>query len=66
MSGEAEPRRRMPPVTVYLPPAYLEGLDRLVEAGIYGNRSEAIRMAVRDLVNRELPMVAGIRRGRPR
>jgi len=41
-------------VTVKLPEAILEGLDELVKAGMYQNRSAAIRAAVRDLLKREL------------
>lgn len=36
------------------PEAYLEGLIELVRAGIYPSRSEAIRIAIRDLLRREL------------
>lgn len=41
-------------VTVKLPKALVEGLDDLVEAGMYQSRSAAIRSAVRDLLKREL------------
>ncbi len=41
-------------VTVHLPEAYIEGLEKLVAAKIYPNRSEAIRVAIRDLLKREL------------
>jgi len=43
-------------ITVHLPEAYLEGLDSLVSEKIYPNRSEAIRVAVRDLLKTELTM----------
>jgi Arc/MetJ-type ribon-helix-helix transcriptional regulator len=43
-------------ITVHLPEAYLEGLDSLVDEHIYPNRSEAIRVAVRDLLKTELTM----------
>ena len=36
------------------PTTYLEGLDELVRAGVYSSRSEAIRIAIRDLLKREL------------
>ncbi len=36
------------------PNTYLEGLDELVHAGVYSSRSEAIRIAIRDLLKREL------------
>jgi Arc/MetJ-type ribon-helix-helix transcriptional regulator len=37
-------------VTVSFPDAYLDGLEMLIDSGHYPNRSEAIRMAVRDLL----------------
>jgi antitoxin ParD1/3/4 len=40
-------------VTVHLPEAILEAIDELVRRGLYPNRAEAIRMAVRDLIRRE-------------
>lgn len=36
-------------ITFRIPTQQLEALDRLVEDGIYPNRSEAIRDAVRDV-----------------
>jgi Arc/MetJ-type ribon-helix-helix transcriptional regulator len=41
-------------VTFLLPEAYLEGLDRLVELGRFQSRSEAVRLAVKELIKREL------------
>lgn len=41
-------------VTVKMPETYLEGLDELVKLGRYSSRSEAIRIAVRELLRREL------------
>ncbi len=41
-------------VTVHLPEPYIEGLKRLVDMGRYPNKSEAIRVAVRDLLANEL------------
>jgi Arc/MetJ-type ribon-helix-helix transcriptional regulator len=38
-------------VTVNLPEEYISALDRLVKAHFYPNRAEAIRMAVKDLLN---------------
>jgi len=40
-------------ITVYLPESYLEALDELVREGRYPSRAEAIRVAVRDLLNKE-------------
>lgn len=41
-------------VTVHLPKMYVVGLDELIRADIYPNRSEAIRTAVREFLKREL------------
>ena len=41
-------------ITVHLPEAYLAGIDRLVTSDAYPNRSETIRVAVRDLLKSEL------------
>jgi len=46
-------------VTVHLPEPYVEALDELVRAKMYQNRAEAIRMAVRELIFRELPRIQG-------
>jgi Arc/MetJ-type ribon-helix-helix transcriptional regulator len=41
-------------ITVKMSDIYVKGLDKLVEIGMYPSRSEAIRVAVRDLLRREL------------
>jgi Arc/MetJ-type ribon-helix-helix transcriptional regulator len=41
-------------VTLHVPEVYLSGLEKLVENNLYPNRSEAIRIAIRDLLKREL------------
>ncbi len=41
-------------VTVKLPERLIADVDQLVKAGIYHNRSDAIRAAVRELLRREL------------
>jgi len=41
-------------ITLNIPEPYIEALDELVTASMYPNRAEAIRLAVRDLVKREL------------
>lgn len=51
MSG-ALPRMRL--ITVKMPELYVEGIDELVRIGRYSNRSEVIRVAVRDLLRKEL------------
>ena len=41
-------------ITLYLPESYLEDLNELVRLNFYANRSEAIRVAVCDLLKAEL------------
>ncbi|MEA1994061.1 MAG: ribbon-helix-helix domain-containing protein [Euryarchaeota archaeon] len=41
-------------VSVQIPELYLEGLDIMIASGYYPNRSEAIRIAVRDLLTNEI------------
>lgn len=41
-------------ITLYLPEPYLEALDQLVDERYYPHRAEAIRVAIRDLINVEL------------
>lgn len=41
-------------ITVNLPEAYVNGIEQLIIEKLYPNRSEAIRIAVRDLLKREL------------
>ncbi len=45
-------------VTVKMPEAYIDGLDELVRLGRYSSRSEVIRIAVRDLLKKELWMIS--------
>jgi hypothetical protein len=44
----------MKTISVNLPEAFVNGMESLVQRGLYANRSEAIRVAVRDLLKREL------------
>jgi len=44
----------MKTISVNLPEAFVKGLEELVQRGLYANRSEAIRVSVRDLLKREL------------
>ena len=44
----------MKTISVNLPEAFVKGLEDLVQRGLYANRSEAIRVSVRDLLKREL------------
>ncbi|MEM2987608.1 MAG: ribbon-helix-helix domain-containing protein [Candidatus Bathyarchaeia archaeon] len=41
-------------ITLYLPEPYIEALDQLVNERFYPNRAEAIRVAIRDLINNEV------------
>ncbi len=41
-------------VTICLPESYVEGMDKLIKKLMYPNRSEVIRIAVRDLLMDEL------------
>jgi antitoxin ParD1/3/4 len=41
-------------IAVHLPDRILTDIEQLVEKGLYPNRSEAIRIAIRDLLKREL------------
>ena len=44
----------MKTISVNIPEAFVKGLEDLVQKGLYANRSEAIRVAIRDLLKREL------------
>jgi Arc/MetJ-type ribon-helix-helix transcriptional regulator len=41
-------------VTLRIPKAQIEDVERMVESGEFPNRSEAIRSAVRDMLNEQL------------
>ncbi|ALU11921.1 CopG family transcriptional regulator [Ignicoccus islandicus DSM 13165] len=41
-------------VTVKMPEAYVEAIDELVKKGRFTSRSEAIRVAIRELLRREM------------
>lgn len=45
---------KMKLITLYLPEPYIEALDQLVNEKLYPNRAEAIRVAIRDLINNEI------------
>jgi Arc/MetJ-type ribon-helix-helix transcriptional regulator len=40
-------------ITLHLPEPYIKALDKLVDEKYYPNRAEAIRVAIRDLLNVE-------------
>jgi antitoxin ParD1/3/4 len=46
-------RKLMKLITLYLPEPYIKMLDQLVNERFYPNRAEAIRVAIRDLINDE-------------
>jgi Predicted transcriptional regulators containing the CopG/Arc/MetJ DNA-binding domain len=46
------------PIQIYLPLSYVKSLDLLVGGGFYSSRSEAIRVAVNDLIRSELPLLS--------
>jgi len=41
-------------IAVHLPERIIDDIERLIENGLYPNRSEAIRIAIRDLLKQEL------------
>ncbi len=41
-------------ITLKMSDIYVSGIDKLVEKGMYPSRSEAIRVAIRDLLMKEL------------
>ena len=41
-------------VTICMPESYVDGVDELIQQGMYPNRSEVIRIAIRDLLVEEL------------
>ena len=45
---------KMKIISLQLPQGLINALDVLVRRGVYPNRSEAIREAIRELVKREL------------
>jgi len=45
--------RKMALISVHIPVQMLQELDDLVKTGAYPSRSEAIRVAIRDLILRE-------------
>lgn len=41
-------------ITLYLPESYIKALDQLVTDKFYPNRAEAIRVAIKDLLDAEV------------
>ncbi len=48
-------------LSIQVPEAFISGLDALVLYGYYTNRSEAIRAALRDLFQKDMGGLQGIR-----
>ena len=48
-------------LSLQVPEAYITGIDILVLSGYFPNRSEAIRCAVRDMIDKELGGFKGIK-----
>lgn len=46
-------KRKMQNITINLPEAYCDNLQRLIQLGLYPSRSEAIRVALREFLDRE-------------
>ena len=49
-------------ITVHLPNDQVSGLDELVRNGRYPNRSEAIRVGIRDLIRTEYLIEESVKR----
>jgi len=50
----SEKHEKQKPLLIHLPKRYIKDLDVLVDLQHYPNRNDAIRTAVRDLLNAEL------------
>ncbi len=44
-------------ITCHVPELYLSGIEELVNMNMYPNRSEVIRVAIRDLLKSELTSI---------
>jgi len=40
-------------ITIHVPDKYLDALERMIVKGLFPNRSEAIRVAIRDLIKND-------------
>jgi len=47
-------------ITVHVPEVYIRGIEELVNSNVYPNRSEVIRVAIRDLLKSELGSLVNI------
>lgn len=50
-----KPRMRL--ISLNLPEPYIKALDKLVDAGFYPSRAEAIRSSIKDQLTIELPVL---------
>jgi len=48
----SEKREKMVLISFHVPQAYVEMLDELVKSGVFPNRSEAVRAALRELLSK--------------
>lgn len=53
-------------VTLRIPKQQIEGVERMVETGEFPNRSEAIRAAVREMLNEQSEQPTGNQRSKKR
>ena len=51
-TGMAREKEKMVLISFHLPKSYVDVIDELVRRGVYPSRSEAIRAALRELVNK--------------
>ena len=51
-TGVAREKEKMVLISFHLPKSYVDVIDELVRRGVYPSRSEAIRAALRELVNK--------------
>ncbi len=56
---------KMKIISVQLPQGLIKAMDQLVKQGIYPNRSEIIRTAIRELLKRELYQLESNERSTP-
>jgi hypothetical protein len=48
-------REKMPIISLHLPPSWLRAIDELVRSGRYANRSEVVRVAISQMLERLRP-----------
>ncbi|GAB4311913.1 MAG: hypothetical protein Kow0069_12400 [Promethearchaeota archaeon] len=56
MPGEKEGTpsdRKLQNVTINIPEAYCDAIERLIKAGLFSSRSEAIREAIKEFLEKE-------------